>query len=79
MTQLALYRCWLDSSGKEHRVIAKQGNLSTLNNWAKRTGLHWKRDRRVFGGTYLGPSGEWYEPDIAPKKKRVPTKRTSRR
>lgn len=60
-----LYRHWLDSSGKEHKVKVKKGSISTLNKWAKGKGLKFRKDRSLFGGSYLGPSGEWYEADIA--------------
>ena len=59
---------WLDSSGGEHRVIAKRGSIASLRSWARKAGLKFKRDNSLFGGVYLGPSGEWYEADVAPQR-----------
>ncbi len=66
--QFALYRHWLDSTGYEHRVKAKQGTIATLNSWARKAGLYFKRDSSLFGGYWLGPSGEWYTADIPSKR-----------
>jgi len=63
--KFVLRRCWLDSSGREHKVIAKRGSIAVLNKWAKANGLKFRRDSSLFGGVYFGPSGEWYEGDIA--------------
>ncbi len=68
-TNFALFRHWIDSSGRVHKVLAKRGSIVTLNKWARASGLMFKKDRSLFGGVWLGPSGEWYEGDIAPARK----------
>ena len=73
----ALRERWLDSSGREHAVIVKKGTIAAINKWAKSKGLRFRRDRSLFGGSYFGPGGEWYDADVYVARKSV--KKATRR